>query len=320
MRARRLVDEVDGLVRQLPVGDVAMRKPCCGNDGRIGDVHRVVQFVALLEAAQDRHGVLHVRLVHLDFLEAALESRVLLDVQAILVERGRADAVQFAPSEGGLEHVAGVQGTLRLASAHHRVQFVDEQDDAALLLAEFVQHGLQAFLELPPELGAGDQRAHVEGKDALALQPLRHLAVQDALGEALDDGRLAHTRFADEHGVVLGAPLQHLDRAADLVVPPDHRIELSGLGALGEVHRIARQGFASLLGIGIGDRLAASCLPQCPLEGSGVEAGFVEQAASLASHLHQRQQRHLGRDEVVPPPRRLALGQVQHPPQGPASG
>ena len=42
-----------------------------------------------------------------------------------------------------------------------------------------------------------------------------------------DDRGLADAGLADQHRVVLGAPLQHLDRAADLVVAADHRIELA---------------------------------------------------------------------------------------------
>jgi len=41
-------------------------------------------------------------------LEAAFERGILLNVFALLVERGRADAVQLAAGEHGLEHVAGV--------------------------------------------------------------------------------------------------------------------------------------------------------------------------------------------------------------------
>ena len=143
-----LVDQVDRLVGQLPVGDVAMRERRRGDDRRIGDVDAVVHFVALLQAAQDRDRVLDRRLVDQHFLEATLERGVLLDVLAILVERGRADAMQLAARERGLEHVAGVHRALGLAGADHRVQLVDEQDDLAFLLRQVVEHGLEALLEL----------------------------------------------------------------------------------------------------------------------------------------------------------------------------
>ncbi len=74
--------------------------------------------------------VLDARLVHQHLLEAPLERGVLLDVLAVLVERGRADAVQLAARERGLEHVAGVHRALGLAGADHGVQLVDEDDGA----------------------------------------------------------------------------------------------------------------------------------------------------------------------------------------------
>ena len=45
----------------------------------------------------------------------------------------------------------------------------------------------------------------------LVLEPLGHVAANDALGQPFDDGGLAHARLADQHGVVLGAPRQDLD-------------------------------------------------------------------------------------------------------------
>ena len=140
----RLVDQVDRLVGQLAVGDVAVRERRGGDDRGIGDVDAVVDLVALLEAAQDRDRVLDRGLVDQHLLEAALERGVLLDVLAVLVERGRADAVQLAARERGLEHVAGVHRALGLAGADHRVQLVDEQDDLAFLLREVVEHAPSA--------------------------------------------------------------------------------------------------------------------------------------------------------------------------------
>ena len=73
-------------------------------------------------------------------------------------------------------------------------------------LGDLLQHRLQPLLELAAVLGAGDHRAQVERDDALVLQPLGHVAAHDALGQALDDGRLADARLADQDRVVLGAP------------------------------------------------------------------------------------------------------------------
>ena len=51
----------------------------------------------------------------------------------------------------------------------------------------------------------------------LPMQRLGHVAGDDALGQALDDGRLADARLADQGRVVLGAPREDLDDALDLL-------------------------------------------------------------------------------------------------------
>ena len=127
-----LVDEVDRLVGEKAVGDVAVRQRRGGNDRRIGDAHAVMQFVFLLEAAQDRDGVLDARLGDVDRLEAPRQGGVLLDVLLVLIERGRTDTMQFAACERRLEQVRGVHGAIGLAGADERMHLVDEQDDAAV--------------------------------------------------------------------------------------------------------------------------------------------------------------------------------------------
>ena len=177
---RGLIDQIDGLVGQLPVGDVTVRQRRRSNDGRIGDVHAMVHFVALLQTTQDGDGVLHGGLIDQHFLEAALKRGVLFDVLAVFVERRRTHAVQLAAGECRLEHVARIHGALGLAGADHGVQLVDEQDDLPFLLGQIVEHALEAFLELAAELGTGDQCTHVERQNPLVAQAFRHFAVDDA--------------------------------------------------------------------------------------------------------------------------------------------
>src|SRR5581483_9448846 len=177
--------------------------------------------------------VLDARLVHEHRLEAALQGGVLLDVLAVLVERGGADAVQLAAGQHRLEQVARVHGALGLAGADGRVQLVDEQDDAALRLLHLLEHGLEALLELATVLGAGDQGAHVEGDDLLPLEALGDVTAVDAQGEALNDRGLADAGLTNQYGIILGTAAEHLDDAADLLVAADDRVELALGGELG---------------------------------------------------------------------------------------
>ena len=93
-----LVDEVDGLVGQLPIGDVAVRQARGCLQGTVGDRDPVVRLVAVAQALEDLHGVLDVGGRDLDRCEAALKRGVLLDVLAVLVQGRGTDGLQFATS------------------------------------------------------------------------------------------------------------------------------------------------------------------------------------------------------------------------------
>ncbi len=128
----------------------------------VGDLDAVVDLVAFLQAAQDSDGRLDRRLVDQHLLESPLERSILLDVLAIFVERGRADAVQLAAGERGLQHVAGIDRAFRLAGADHGVQLVDEDDRPALVGGDILEHGFEALLELAAILGAREKLCHIE--------------------------------------------------------------------------------------------------------------------------------------------------------------
>src|SRR6185503_2094 len=155
-------------------------------------------------------GVCDGRLADENWLEAALERGVLLDVLAVLVEGRGADAAQLAACQHRLQYVGRVHGALGRAGPDDRVQLVDEENDLALGLLDVLEDGLQPLLELAAVLRAREERADVESPDAPALEALRHVPRDDALREPLDDRRLAHSRIADENGVVLRPARKHL--------------------------------------------------------------------------------------------------------------
>ena len=257
----RLVDEVDGLVGQEPRRDVPVGQRRRGHQRRVGDAHTVVHLVALLEATQDADGVLGRRLAHQHLLEAAFQRGVLLDVLAVLVERGRPDQPQLTAGQHRLDHVAGVHRRLAGgAGADDGVQLVDERDDLPRGVLDLVEDGLEAFLELTAVLGAGHHRAQVERDDGLVAQALGHVTGHDALRQALDDGGLAHAGLADENRVVLGAPGEHLHDAPDLVVTADHRVELAFPGPSGQVGGVLLQRLIAALGVRAGHPRAAAHL------------------------------------------------------------
>ena len=229
---------------------------------------------------------------------------------AVLVERGRADGAQLAAREHRLEQVARVHRAFGLAGADDGVQLVDEQDDLAVGVLDLLEHGLEALLELAAVLGAGDERAHVERDDALVLEPLGHVAADDALGEAFDDGGLADAGLADEHRVVLGAAGQHLDDAADLLVAADDGIELAGARLLDEVAAVLLERLVGALGVLVGDALAAADALERLEDRVVPDRMGLEQGLRLATGLGHAEQQVLGRDVLVTEAARFGLRPV----------
>ncbi len=262
--------------------------------------------------AEDGHGVLDGRLAHEDGLEAALEGRVLLDVLAVLADRRRADGAQLAARESGLEHVPRVHRALGGARADERVELVDEEDDLAVGLLDFLQDRLEALLEFAAVLRAREHGAEVERDDALVLERLGHVARDDAAREALDDRRLADAGIADEDGVVLRPAGQDLHDAPDLLVAADDRVELALARELREVLRVLLERLVLVLGALVGDAAAAPHVLQ-----GGEDGGLREterekrfRGGGLAV-LEEREEEVLGRDVVVLELRGDLLGEVE---------
>ena len=171
---------------------------------------------------------------------------------------------------------------------------------AAFGCGDLLQHGFQPLLELAAIFRARDQCAQVEREQLLVLQALRHVAIDDAQRQALDDGGLADAGLADQDGIVLGPARQHLNGAADFLVAADHGIELAVARGLGQVAGIFLQRVIGVFGRG-GIRGAA--LAQGFDRGVQVlrgDAALGQDAAGFAVLVHGKaEQKPLDRDEAV---------------------
>src|SRR5690606_18639165 len=116
------------------------------------------------------------------------------------------------------------------------------------------------------------------------------------LREALDDRGLADAGLADQHGVVLRTPLQDLDRAANLVVAADHRIELALLGPGREIDGVLLERLAGLLRALAVDFGAAADLLDRLLERAADRARALQDPAELALRLQRSEHEQLARD------------------------
>ena len=171
------------------------------------------------------------------------------------------------------------------------MQLINEQDDLAFALFNFVQNALQTFLKLAAVLSTGDQSAHIQAEHGAVFQVFGHIAAHDTLGKALSDSRFTNTSFTDQHRVVLALTGQDADNIADLGITANDGIQLVGTGGFHQILAIFFQGVIGRFGVISGHALVAAHGGQHLHELFRCDAKLLEQLASHAAgalqHAHK---------------------------------
>src|SRR5262249_56368957 len=112
------------------------------------------------------------------------------------------------------------------ASANDGVDLVDKEDRARIGL-ELLDDLFEALFEIAAVARAGKQRAHVEREYGRVAQHIRHFTMDDAARQPFGNRGLADAGLADKQRVILLPAAEDLNRAADLRVTPDQRIDFA---------------------------------------------------------------------------------------------
>ena len=110
------------------------------------------------------------------------------------------------------------------------MEFVDEKNNLAGRVFDFLQDRLEAVFELAAIFRSRQHASEIERDHPLVLKSFRHVAGDNALGQTFYDGGFAHAGFADEYWIIFRAARKNLDNAADFFVASNHRIELATAG------------------------------------------------------------------------------------------
>ena len=239
-----LVDDVDGLVRHVPIIDVARSQLSRCTQGFVTVFDVVMLLEARLEPLENADGVLYRRLDHVDLLEASRQRAVFLEDAAEFLEGGGTDAANFTRGQHRLEQIGGIHDPARRrASTDDGVNLVDEEDRMRPL-AQLIEQRLEALLEVAAVLGAGQQCTEVQGIDHAVGQQIRHLLVDYALGQAFGDGCLANTSLAYQQRVVLAPTRENLRNTLDFMLATDQWIDTSLTSQFVEVAGVGIQRIA----------------------------------------------------------------------------
>ena len=137
------------------------------------------------------------------------------------------------------------------------------------------------------------------GLNALFFENVGDVALLNALSQAFSNGGLTDTRFTDQHRVVLGTAAEDLNRAADLFIATDDRIELAVAGGCGEIATVFLQGFIGSFRVLIGHVLAATHGIDSGFQGCCVHADLVQQPLPAALIISKGEQQVLDGDVAV---------------------
>lgn len=164
---RRFVHDVDGLVRQVAVGNVPRRQFDGCFDGFVSDAGLVEGFVAVAQAEEDSHGVVFRRFADQDGLEAAGQGGIFFKVFLIFVDSRGADALQIATGQGRFEDISRIHGAFDGTSPDELMDFVDKEDDRVVLFNR-VEDTFDPFFKFTTVLGTGDDTGQIEEKMRLS--------------------------------------------------------------------------------------------------------------------------------------------------------
>ncbi len=201
-----------------------------------------MHLVALLQPAQDADGVLDRGLVHEDRLEAPFQRRVLLDVLAVFVERGRADGVQFAARQHRLEHVARRPSTPSAAPAPTSVCISSinrmmRPSDLAISCSTALSRSSNSPRYLAPATSAPRSSAtSFLSRSPVGTSPLTmRCASPSTIAVLPTPGSPIST------GLFLVRRLEDLDDAPNFFVAADHGVELALARLFGQVAAVLGQ-------------------------------------------------------------------------------
>ncbi|MCY1410778.1 hypothetical protein D9M71_261530 [compost metagenome] len=123
------------------------------------------------------------------------------------------------------------------------MDLVDEQDRLRTFF-QLIEQRLEALLEIATVFGTGQQGTQVEGVNHAVGQQVRHLVVDNALGQAFGNRGFTHARLAHQQRIVFAPTRQDLRNALDFQLTPHQRIDATLAREFVEVAGISIQGIA----------------------------------------------------------------------------
>ena len=247
----RFIDQIDRLIGQAAITDVAIRQTHGRLEGVIANADAVVQLVALAHTTQDLQRHIQGWFLDQQLLEAPVQHGIFLQRAAVFLDGGGPNAAQLTSGQGWFEHAAGIGA--RTITVHQGVDFIDEQHHpftAFIAGGDLLKNAAQALFELTAVFGASDQGAEIQRDQTASFEGIGHFTGHHPLGQQLSDGGFANAGLTNQHRVVFVAAREHLNQPPNVGAAANHRIQAAFPGQGGEVAPVLGQ--SASVGTGLG--------------------------------------------------------------------
>ncbi len=123
------IQQADGLIRQLPGGNVAVRKLYRRTYRLIQNQYVVVFFQRIHQTTHHFHCGDLFRFGNLQHLKTPGQRRIFLNMALVFAPGGGADSPQGAARQRRFQQVSGIARAGCAARAHQSVNFIDKQNN-----------------------------------------------------------------------------------------------------------------------------------------------------------------------------------------------
>ena len=163
-------------------------------------------LVPLLDSSKDRYCIFNGWLIHHNWLETSLKSRILLYILSVLVQCCGTYTVQLTSGEHRLKHVSRIHCTISLACSDDSVKLIDEHNHFTLRLLNLIKDILKSLFKFTTILCTCYKSTHIKCKYLLVLKSLWYITSEYPLCKSLYNRSLTYTRLTDKHRIVLCLP------------------------------------------------------------------------------------------------------------------
>ena len=224
-RRSGFIDQIDGLIRQPSVVDISAGKAHgrFQRTGFIGDL--MMLLIAGSDSLQNADRLLFRGFFHVNRLEPSFQRGVPFNILPVLRDRGRADELQLAASEGGLQDIGSVDRPFRSSCADQRMKLIQEQKHVSGF-RHLADHLLNPFLKFSPVFASCDHSGKVQGKNPFVLHGIRHVSFHNPAGKPFHNGGFSDAGLSHQAGIILRPSGQDLDHTADLFLSAHNRVQL----------------------------------------------------------------------------------------------